>query len=461
MGDLRARTVDLSFYALVALAAVVLLVFGRELTFFFDDWQLILVPEALAPHNLLNPHNGQLIAMPRVIYGVLLDLFGMTSQLPFRAINVAAASTCALLLYFFIRRRIEPILALVLLLPVLVLGVAWEALLLSLSMNFLLGLAAGLGMLLVLESKAAKADLVASLLLVTSLACGGIGLAFVAAAAADVLTRRDPRRLWIPGVPLLLIGLWYLLGGESSRTDYFANLLSLPDYVWKASRAAVGAASGVTAGRFSDQAAFLIQSLLVVLCLTGIAARFTASRVPVSRETYVVAAALLAFWLLGGLAMGEGRSPDASRYQYPAVVLLIATAACLMEGIRLPRWVPMALLPLVVFSVASNLRGLEDGRNFLVEQTEITLAATGRLESVASDLETLTLTEEVTGARFQQLIVSGPYMRAVKRYGSPAYDEAEIAEASGPARRAAAGVDFAAAILRESSARRESEPARE
>lgn len=52
----------------------------------------------------------------------------------------------------------------------------------------------------------------------------------------------------------------------------------------------------------------------------------------------MVAAALISFWLLGGLAMGEGRSPDASRYQYPAVV--IATAACLMEGIRLPNWLP-------------------------------------------------------------------------------------------------------------------------
>jgi hypothetical protein len=68
---------------------------------------------------------------------------------------------------------------------------------------------------------------------------------------------------------------------------------------------------------------------------------------------------------------------------------------------------------------------------------------------VAGDLETLTLTEEVTGSRFQQLIISGPYMRAVNRYGSPAYTEAEIAEAGEPARRAAAGVELAAAILRQ------------
>ncbi|MDQ5895129.1 MAG: hypothetical protein QG596_1390 [Actinomycetota bacterium] len=67
MGDLRARTVDLSFFALVALAAVLLLAFGRGLTFFFDDWQLILAPEPLALGHLLDPHNGQLVAMPRVV----------------------------------------------------------------------------------------------------------------------------------------------------------------------------------------------------------------------------------------------------------------------------------------------------------------------------------------------------------------------------------------------------------
>jgi hypothetical protein len=129
----------------------------------------------------------------------------MTSQLPFRVVNIAAASACVVLLFIFIRRRIEPIVALLFLLPVLVLGAAWEALLLSLSMNFLLGLAAGLGMLLVLESKAPNADPIACLLLVVSLACGGIDLAFVAAAAADVAIRRDLRGVWIPGLPLAVI----------------------------------------------------------------------------------------------------------------------------------------------------------------------------------------------------------------------------------------------------------------
>ena len=87
-------------------------------------------------------------------------------------------------------------LALVMIVPVLGLGAAWEALLLALSMNFLIGIATGLGMLLALEFRSRRADLLACFLLCCSLTCGGVGLAFLVGACVDVLVRRDFRRVW-------------------------------------------------------------------------------------------------------------------------------------------------------------------------------------------------------------------------------------------------------------------------
>ncbi|MBN8867886.1 MAG: hypothetical protein J0H98_10060 [Solirubrobacterales bacterium] len=444
MTGLRARTPDLVFVALLATGAAALVFFGRGLTFFFDEWQLTLAPHPLAPSHLVEAHNGQIFLVPTVIYGLLLEVFGMTSQLPFRLVNLAAATACAALLFVFVRRRTSPGLALVSILPVLVLGSAWETLLLGLSMNFTIGLAAGLGMLLVLEARSDRGDRLACGLLVLSLASGGIGLAFAAGAMVDLLARRDPRRIWIVGLPLLLFLAWQLIYGGDSGTPYVDNLLDLPGYLLHAVLAGFGALIGVV---YPEGRAVWVPRLLAIVAVVAVVARLVLIKRPVPTRALVVGVVLLAFWVLGGLAMGEGRGPDASRYQYASVVLLIALAACLLEGVEVPRRLPLMLLPFALVATALNLDCLKDGRDFLWEQTTITRAATGQLEISARGMEGLTLNEEITGSPYQRTIVSGPYLRAVDRFGSPAYDERQIETAPQAAREAADGVAFAAAIF--------------
>lgn len=448
MNSLRHRIFDISFAALLLVGAAVLLYIGRGLTFFYDEWQLLLVANPLAPSSLLDGHNGQPLLIPNAIYGTLLYCFGMTSQLPFRLVAIAAASVCVVLLYVYIRRRTSPAFALVLILPILVFGTAWEALLLPLSMNFLIGLAAGLAMLLALEARSRKGDVVACFLLLFSIANGGVGLAFAAGAAVDVLLRRDPRRIWIPAIPVLLILLWYQVEGVAPGYDYGKNALALPDYLYSAGRAVLAGLSGLGPGRLPLLPVGTLSGLALLILLAAIVARVTLVKAPLSRQALVVGSVLIAFWVLGGLAMSEGRAPEASRYQYPAAVLLLALSACLLDGLRLPRWLPLVLLPFVLVSAALNLRGLEDGRRFLREQTVITRASTGGLEVYGQGLEGLNLTKEVTGSPYQALIVSGPYFRATSRFGSPAYSSSEIKGSGEVGLRAAAGVEIAAALQR-------------
>ena len=48
----------------------------------------------------------------------------------------------------------------------------------------------------------------AGLLLLLSVASGGLGMAFVAGATVDALVRREFRRLWIPTAAVALAGIW-------------------------------------------------------------------------------------------------------------------------------------------------------------------------------------------------------------------------------------------------------------
>ncbi|MCB0870229.1 MAG: hypothetical protein KDB52_05300 [Solirubrobacterales bacterium] len=447
---MRNRAPVLVLIGCLALSAALIIWSGRGLTFFFDEWQLLLPARPLAPSTLLDPHNGQVSLMSSAIYGLLLETVGMTSQLPYRLVAVAASLACVTLLFLLVRRRTDPWLALVFIVPVLGLGVAWEALLLALSMNFLIGVATGLGMLLALESRSRRGDGLACFLLCCSLSSGGIGLAFLAGALVDVIVRREFRRAWIPGIPAALYGIWSLGFGDDDSPASVDNALGLPDYLCKATAAAVRSVTGLATDLFPAGPAIYLSVLLFALFIAAIVWRLFIARQPFSDRILVVSGVLLAFWVLGGLALGEGRAPDASRYQYPSTILLILLAACLLDGLDRPNWLPAALLPLALLSLGLNTSQFGDGRDFLLRQTEITRAAIGQVE-IEDPVPDFLLTEQVTGSPYQRLIDTDAYLRAEKRFGSPAYSPEEIQRSGPDGRKAAEGVALAAALAREYS----------
>jgi hypothetical protein len=440
------RPADLLFGFFAVGAAIVLLWSGRDLTFFFDEWKLVLDPSPLSLSTIFQAHNDQAFVVPSLVYGFGLEVFGLTSQLPYRLVTVVAATTTSVLLYLLVRRHIPASLALVLVLPALFLGYAWEALLLGLSMNFQIGMAAGMGMLLALDQRTRRGDVTASLLLLVALACGGVGLAFAAGAVIEVAMRKNARRAWIPGVPLGLFLLWFFLqSGEASGINLAENVSNLPDYLWRASGAAIETASGSFGLSIMNRPGHLLFPTLIAVLIGITVWRTARGSGEVPAVLPACAGALLGFWILGGLAMGEGRVPEASRYQYPAVILLIGWVGLLLGGMPTPRWLPFAILPLSLVSIAFNLVELRDGRTFLKGQTEITRASLGQVE-LEGPGPAFTLTEEVTGSPYQRMIRSDVYLDAVKRFGSPAFNAGQIESAGPPGQQAAAGVAMAAAI---------------
>jgi len=84
----RAPAADVTFAALIALGATLLLVQMRGLSFFQDEWDFVLLRRGFSAHVLLTPHNEHLSLVPILVYKAMLGAFGATSYAPFKALAV-------------------------------------------------------------------------------------------------------------------------------------------------------------------------------------------------------------------------------------------------------------------------------------------------------------------------------------------------------------------------------------
>ncbi|HTD57344.1 MAG TPA: hypothetical protein VK672_00470, partial [Solirubrobacteraceae bacterium] len=245
MADRRPKWAFIALGAVMAVSAVLLLWEGRHMTFFNDEWDLILHRRGRDPAILLRDKNGHLVLVPLLIYKTLLAIFG-ASYTPFRVTAVALGLLCAGLVFVLVRKRVGDAPALAAAVLLLFLGVAWEQLFWALGITYYCALAAGLGMLLALERGDRRGDLAACGLLTVSLASFSIGLAFAVAATVEVCLTVRParwRRLWISLIPLALYGLWSLTYGESQLVS--SNIASTPFYIAETASAAMASLTGL------------------------------------------------------------------------------------------------------------------------------------------------------------------------------------------------------------------------
>jgi hypothetical protein len=150
---------------LCVLSAGLLIVLGTRLTFFNDDWYILLQPPGLESHGgvdtLLAPHNGNMVVLFVLIYKVLLAVFGMSSQLPFRVVGAAATAGLGILVYALTSERVGSVVGLVAAAIVLFLGPAWEALLFFGGTNHLFALGLGLTAFWLLETDTPRRNAIA------------------------------------------------------------------------------------------------------------------------------------------------------------------------------------------------------------------------------------------------------------------------------------------------------------
>jgi hypothetical protein len=436
---------------LLGASGCLLLYLGSKLTFLLDDWEFLLYRRDFGADAFLDPHGEHIVALPVLIYKALLATAGMGSALPYRVVSTALFLASAALLFVFLRRRVGDWPALAATAIVLFLGAAWEDLLWSFQMTYFGSAAAGLGALLALEREDRRGEIVACALLVVSILFSSLGLSFAIGAAVHVLLGGERRRrLYVFLVPLAVYALWWLGWGHDAESALsLDNVARTPLYVIDSLANAVGSAAGLTnpAIEVHDR---LLWARPVTVVLVFLAAWRLYKRDRVPHWFWVVLATAGSFWVLAGFNQMPGRDPGASRYQYLDVVFLFMLAAELLRpelerGLRIGAKALAAIGVVTALSLAANLDELHDayeGTYHPISQLE--KAGLGALDIAEATVEPgFVLSEDVVDTGFVN-VDAGSYFSARDEYGSPAYDEAEIAASPEFVRYAADKVLFGA-----------------
>jgi hypothetical protein len=416
-----------------ALAAGVILYAGRDLTFFYDEWDFILERRGISLATFLEPHGGDHpTVFPVAAYKVMLQLFGLESYLPYRLMVVVVHLTCAVLLYIYARRRVGAWLALAPAVLLLFLGSAWQDILWPFQITYLGSLATGLGALLVLDA-ARPRDWLLCLLVAASLLCSSVGILFVVLAAVEIAAQPSRwRRAWVVIVPLAILGAILLAyGGDGSSRE-----LAAPGVAVRYALDMASAAAGAIAGLGTDWGRPLLIAGAVLLAV------LVRQRPGESVRLVALGAGAAAFWLLTGLSRGSMSPPvppDTSRYVYPGallILLLLVTASAGRRHVTRSGGVLLALG--VLLACVSGVGVLGDGGGGL---REVTTALRPQLAALEAAGDTVDPGLHLDPQRAPGLVAGG-YRDAVASFGSPAPTLDELR------RDPAAAASFDAALAR-------------
>jgi hypothetical protein len=408
---------------------------------FFNDELLAFqeLGEEIDPETILAPRNGHLIAVSNLLYGLVFSTIG-PEYIVFRIIEIAGLLALSALLFAYAKRRVGPALALAPAVVILFLGAAWETILWPYSIaTFGVALAAGIGALMALDRRDRRGDVTAFLLLLLSVASVSVGLTFVlGVAVAILLAGRGWRTLWIPAVPLVLWGAWWLWAMRFDEASSLSavNLWLIPAYMAESLAVVLAAVTGLGATLAGEGLNPTVEFNadwgipLAVIVIVAFAVRLSRGHLPIA--FWATLAALASYWALAALSLGPDRGPNESRYILPGAILVFVVAANALTGVRLPRAGQVAVVVVVLISVATGIRQLHDGEIVLRDyslRSKAILAGIERAEgSVADDYAPVDDPELSGFVPSQFPVEAGPYLEGVESFGSPAFSDEELAE---------------------------------
>jgi len=457
MRSLRSRGDPPAAWALLIVlctaSALLVVILGTKLTFFNDDWWFLLQRPGLESgggvDTLLAPHNGNIVVLLALLYKLLVAIFGLGSQLPFRLVLGMTMACLGLLVFVLVRDRLGAVLGLAAAAVVLFLGPAWEVLLFFASFSHLGSLTLGIAALLTMEIDTPRRNAVACVLLVCATLLFNLGIPFVAGAAVVIALRRRPAQLWIAGVPAALFALWWLLYGSKHPSGVtWSNIEHLPGYAVGSISSGLTSVTGLSGtGLYHGSAASTLHRghvLAAILALAVVIWLLRGGRP--TRWFLAVGAAALTFWLLSGAGYVPGREAGASRYQLTDAVLLILLAAELLRGIRLNRAALWAASVAAVLIVTSNLDSLRSGYDFMRDHAGYVKADLGALEVAGPSAPSgLWLLQPVARDPYLSGVTAGRYFAQIAAHGLPAYDTPAQLEVASPRYQQAADSVLAAA----------------
>jgi hypothetical protein len=424
-------------FSAAAIATVVWLIgLGHGLTFYYDEWDFVQAAASSSYwHEVIQPHNGHPSMVPYTIYWVLLHTAGLHSYWPYRTALVILDVACGLLLFLLLRRKVHPLAAGAASAVLMLLGPAWQDLLWPFQIGFIGSVAGGLGALVLLDRERRWSDVGAVGCLIVAVGSSGVGVAFVAGIAVELLwRRRDWRRLWVPAVPFALFITWYEVMGDSE-----VSTLSPSGMVSTAAHS-TAATIGAAVGRGTN-IGVVLGIVLGVLCIAG----FVRHPRHAGRLAMAITG-LVAFWILTDVARGASTGTQ-SRYFYPAaafVLIAVGELPSLVVGTE-PRhgarsirswtrtigWiVACGVVAYGGLAIWWNSGSLVEGGNGLLGVSTKVRAELGAVVLAANALPT----DFKPDKTLMPQVAVGPFLRAVIAFGSPG-DEIRALHALSPSLR--------------------------
>jgi hypothetical protein len=428
--------------AALGLAGLGILWAGRGLIFYLDEWAFITGRLGGSVDTYLRPHNEHLMAFPITVFKALFVTVGIGEYWPYRLAVVLGHLVCVALLFTIARRRVGVVLAGVLTAPVLIFGPAWDVLLFPVNLAFVGSTAAGLGMLLALDRRDRRGDLAAGALLVFAMASSSVGVALALGAAVEVLWRRDRwRRVWVAAVPVLLYVLWYLSYNRHPSRLGPLEPGQAPAFAFRTAASALVSLLGVPLGHETlrrhvspmlEGAAYaaLIAAVAALAWVLGVKRRLTP-------RMAMLLTTLGSYWLLTGVARAYTNDPYASRYVYPAAVLIVVAAAEAAQGVAL-RNRALAVVALISCGAAAlNVGWLMRFGHLRRDEASILAAELTALESARGQVPGHVQLDRKRAPDIR----AHPYFHAVDTLGSsPAPSRAQLRRAAVSSREAADAV---------------------
>jgi hypothetical protein len=426
--------------ALLASGTLVL-VLTRDLTYFQDTWAFLMHRRELSVDALLQPHNEHIVLIPVAFEILFLNVFGMSSALPEFVLLTAMLLVSATLLFVYARRRVGDWLALMAATLLLFLGPAWQDLLWPFELGFVGTILFGIATLLALDRDDGPGDVAACAFLILAAGFSSLGVAFMAAAAVNLLQRRQDRglrRAYLVAIPALLFAAWYAGWGRDAESHLaLRNVLDSPHYVVEGLAASVESLLGLSTAPIEGIATVgWGQPLLVALVALVAYRQF---RHPgFSPGFWPVAAATATSWFLTAFSFIAGREATTGRYMYAGGVFVLLLAVELLRDVRFGRRALVVSGAITLAAVASNLHFLHDGADWLKGQTVLTRSDLAAIEISRRTVDPdFRLTPAVAGTPSLIDVSAGDYLEAETDFGSPAYTPQELAGAPAAGRRQA------------------------
>jgi hypothetical protein len=363
-------------FAVLSLSCGALLLFlGRSLTFWFDDWDFVTFSGT--GWDYFRPHNEHLIALPLALFRLTFAVVGLHSYLPYLVELVVLHLLTVAAAYVLMRRRVGPARAMLLSVPLLLLGSGSENLYWAFQATFVGSVLFGLWALVFVEQGGRRSLVMASLMLVASLMCSGMGIVMLIALVGRTLADPNLRtRTLVAVVPAVGYLGWYLaLGNEGTESDSLAGPVALLRFVLRGVAQASAAVSGLS---ISPYARLLALALFIVLA-------YATAR---SRRKHALAfgsvVGVAALYVLTGVVRADLPTDYASRsrYVYVAAFLIAVAIADWLPTISgwfaregRGRYLVAGLLILaLVASVVVNVRDLRANRNEFLSRAGFTRA---------------------------------------------------------------------------------------